>query len=97
MSELNRINRGVCPTPGKKQYRSQSEANRFIFYSDPQRLIKKSHGGVTVGLGNDDGTDLAYLNVGDGYRNDGDVLLTADELTDLIDQLTIIRNAMRLT
>ncbi|WDW20019.1 antirepressor protein [Mycobacterium phage LOCARD] len=25
MSELNRINRGVCPTPGKKQYRSQSE------------------------------------------------------------------------
>ncbi|APC43544.1 hypothetical protein I5H56_gp048 [Mycobacterium phage KristaRAM] len=69
----------------------------FIFYSKPQRLIKKSHGGVTIGLGNYDGTDLAYLNVGDGYRNDGDVLLTADELTDLIDQLTIIRNAMRLT
>ncbi|QGH79181.1 hypothetical protein SEA_FLATHEAD_48 [Mycobacterium phage Flathead] len=102
MSELNRINRGVCPTPGKKQYRSQAEANRwqrqkfagygkFIFY----RLIKKSHGGVTVGLGNDDGTDLAYLNVGDGYRNDGDVFLTADELTALIDQLTIIRNAMK--
>ncbi|AEJ93131.1 hypothetical protein SEA_SOUL22_53 [Mycobacterium phage Soul22] len=69
----------------------------FSFYSKPQRLIKKSHGGVTIGLGNYDGTDLAYLNVGDGYRNDGDVLLTADELTDLIDQLTIIRNAMRLT
>ncbi|AIM40438.1 hypothetical protein PBI_ESTAVE1_48 [Mycobacterium phage Estave1] len=29
MSELNRINRGVCPTPGKKQYRSQAEANRW--------------------------------------------------------------------
>ncbi|AWH14448.1 hypothetical protein HWB60_gp048 [Mycobacterium phage TChen] len=69
----------------------------FIFYAGVQRVIKKGHGGVTVGLGNDDGTDLAYLNVGDGYRNDGDVLLTADELTDLIDQLTIIRNAMRLT
>ncbi|APU93100.1 hypothetical protein SEA_BUBBLES123_46 [Mycobacterium phage Bubbles123] len=68
----------------------------FSFYSKPQRLIKKSHGGVTIGLGNYDGTDLAYLNVGDGYRN-GDVLLDADELTDLIDQLTIIRNAMRET
>ncbi|QGH79624.1 hypothetical protein SEA_MINNIE_53 [Mycobacterium phage Minnie] len=69
----------------------------FIFYSDPHRLIETSHGGVTVGLGSDDGTDLAYLNVGDGYRNDGEVLLTADELTDVIDQLIIIRNAMRLT
>ncbi|ATN88652.1 hypothetical protein SEA_DEMSCULPINBOYZ_57 [Mycobacterium phage Demsculpinboyz] len=68
----------------------------FSFYSKPQRLIKKSHGGVTIGLGNYDGTDLAYLNVA-GYRNDCDVLLTADELTDLIDQLTIIRNAMRET
>ncbi|QIG61441.1 hypothetical protein I5H17_gp046 [Mycobacterium phage BodEinwohner17] len=29
MSELQRINRGVCPTPGKKQYRSQAEANRW--------------------------------------------------------------------
>ncbi|AIM40989.1 hypothetical protein PBI_SQUIRTY_42 [Mycobacterium phage Squirty] len=75
-----------------------SPFRRFSFYSDPRRLIKNPCGGVTVGLGEgDDGTELLYLNVGDGYRNDGDVLLTADELTDLIDQLTIIRNAMRLT
>ncbi|AQT25860.1 hypothetical protein SimranZ1_48 [Mycobacterium phage SimranZ1] len=51
---------------------------------------------MTVGLGENNGSELAYLYVGDGYRN-GDVLLDADELTDLIDQLTIIRNAMRET
>lgn len=69
---------------------------RFSFYSDPRRLIKNPCGGVTVGLGEgDDGTELLYLNVGDGYRNDGDILLDADELTCLIDQLTILRNSMR--
>ncbi|AVP41703.1 HTH binding domain protein [Mycobacterium phage Batiatus] len=69
----------------------------FYFYSDPIQVIKKGHGGVTVGRGENNGSELAYLNVGDGYRHEGDVLLDADELTDVIDQLIIIRNAMRLT
>ncbi|AER14091.1 hypothetical protein DOROTHY_45 [Mycobacterium phage Dorothy] len=68
----------------------------FSFYAEPSQILKRGHGGVTVGLGENNGSELAYLYVGDGYR-EGDVLLDADELTDLIDQLTIIRNAMRET
>ncbi|ALA48692.1 hypothetical protein SEAGREEN_49 [Mycobacterium phage Seagreen] len=67
----------------------------FSFYAEPIQILKRGHGGVTVGLGENNGSELAYLYVGDGYRHEGDVLLDADELTDLIDQLTIIRNAMR--
>lgn len=73
-------------------------AGGFTFYKPPQCLIRDSigHGGVKVGLGqDDDGNELVFLNVGDGYRNDGEILLAADELTVLIDQLTIFRNAMR--
>ncbi|AEJ93233.1 hypothetical protein SEA_NORMANBULBIEJR_49 [Mycobacterium phage NormanBulbieJr] len=76
-----------CPQVGE---------GRWSFYAEPSQILKIGHGGVTVGLGENNGSELAYLHVGDGYRN-GDVLLDADELTDLIDQLTIIRNAMRET
>ena len=36
----------------------------------------------------------AYLNVGDGYRNDGDILLNRDELAHLIGHLTETLGAM---
>ena len=66
-------------------------AGGFTFYAPPHCPVD----GVMVGLGSAGGVEFTCLSVRDGDVT-AEILLTADELTDLIDQLTILRNAMRV-
>lgn len=62
----------------------------FCFYAEPQDLMagnNRTSKRLLVGLGETDDGDRLFLAVGDGYRNFGDIELTADELRHLIDVL----------
>lgn len=68
----------------------------FVHYSEPWELTTVNGRQIAASLGEVEGNatvgELAYLAVEDGHL--ASTLLTAAELTALIDQLTIVRNAM---
>lgn len=75
-----------------------NEHRRFAHYVEPWELTTLNGCGVAVSLGEVDGNavigELAYLAVERGGTA-ASTLLTVDELTAVIDQLTIVRNGMR--
>lgn len=68
----------------------------FVHYSEPWELATANGRRIAAGLGEVEGDaaigEFAYLAIVDDHL--ASTLPTADELTALIDQLTIIRNAM---
>lgn len=65
-----------------------SSAYGFTFYAEPNVVVENGVNQVVVGVGTVGGEERAYLNVGDGYRNDGSIDLTRVELARVVDALT---------
>ena len=70
----------------------------YSFNGDDPELIlrdRQSHNVIIGQARADDGTELCFINIGDGYRSDGDVLLSAAELERLILRLTAVHSTIK--